>query len=118
MRAINRKALNIPCRVACLQSRFISKRYARAARRQRHLARPLEIVWGVAPSTTTTARPLIAMYWELCSVHDRFCPALSFTTKAAPMSSTDHGGVKRRAFIVGSCHVGPARRELFDHLAT
>src|SRR5262245_36425523 len=44
-----------------------------------------------------SARPLIAMYWELCSVHDRFCPALSFTTKAAPMSSTDHGGVKRRA---------------------
>ena len=48
-----------------------------------------------------SARPLIAMDWELCSVHDRFCPALSFTTKAAPMSSTDHGGVKRRAFIVG-----------------
>ena len=33
-------------------------------------------------------------------MYESFCPVLSFTTKAAPMSSTDHGGGKRRRFIV------------------
>jgi hypothetical protein len=40
-------------------------------------------------------------------------PLLVFTAKQPPMSSTDHGGGKRRPFIAGPGHVELTRRELF-----